>query len=85
MCVDTMELKVDILTVESQSFGMQRGEKNEKTQWIWTEEGKQREEYKEKLLTENTAAEKKSWKEFYYSLNLFPWSQRGLVWLIVSV
>lgn len=32
MHVDTMELKVDILTVESQSFGMQRGEKNEKTQ-----------------------------------------------------
>lgn len=32
MHVDTMELKADILTVESQSFGKQRGEKNEKSQ-----------------------------------------------------
>lgn len=78
----TTELKGRILTVESQSFGMQRGRK-ETIQWI-RQEGKQRAQYKEKLQTENTDAEKKSWEEFYYSLNLFPWSQRGLVWLIVS-
>lgn len=59
MHIQSTEFKVCILTVESQGFGMQNGKKRIKLSEYGRKKTARR--LQRHLLTENTAAEKKSW------------------------